>query len=57
MNKVDQLYKAMSEAMDNIDDNMSYVVFALAVAKLLKEEYGEHNFSNFQETLKYSLTE
>ena len=53
--KSDDLAKAIDKAMIKIDDSMSYKDFALAVGKILKEEYGKHNFEGFMEVLHNDL--
>ena len=51
----DALAKAIDKAMIKIDDSMSYTDFALAVAKILKDEYGSHNYEPFIKVLKENL--
>lgn len=51
----DALAKAIDKAMIKIDDSMSYKDFALAVGKILKEEYGKHTFEGFMEVLHKDL--
>jgi len=51
----DSLAKEINKAMIKIDDSMSYVDFALAVSKILKEEYGSHNYKRFMEVLNKDL--
>lgn len=51
----DALAKAIDKAMIKIDDSMSYEDFALAVGKILKEEYGSHLFGKFMEVLHKDL--
>ena len=53
--KSEALAKAMDNAMIKIDDSMSYEDFALAVGKILKEEYGSHNYKKFMEVLHKDL--
>jgi predicted esterase YcpF (UPF0227 family) len=53
--KSDALSDEINNAMIKIDDSMSYKDFALAVSKLLKEEYGQHNFDPFMDELKKDL--
>lgn len=53
--KSDDLAKAIDKAMIKIDDSMSYKDFALAVGKILKDEYGSHNFAGFMEVLHKDL--
>ena len=47
----DSLSKDMLSSIEKIDDNMSYTDFALAVAKILKEQYGKHNYEKFMKVL------
>jgi hypothetical protein len=51
----DALAKAMDKAMIKIDENMSYTDFALAVGKILREDYGKHNFGPFMKVLHKDL--
>ncbi len=45
----------ISKAISEIDDSMSYVDFAQAVAQVLVEDYGAQNFEGFVSELKKSL--
>ena len=47
--------KAMNDAIETVDENLSYKDFALAVAAILKDEYGSHNFTPFMEVLHAEL--
>ena len=49
------LAKEIDKAMIKIDDSMSYTDFALAVGKILKDEYGSHNYKGFMEVLHKDL--
>ena len=51
----DSLAKEISKAIIEIDDSMSYKDFALAVGKILKEQYGSHNFEEFMQVLHKDL--
>jgi hypothetical protein len=51
----DALAKAIAKAIDKIDDSMSYKDFAHAIAKILKDDYGAHNFKPFIEELNKQL--
>jgi hypothetical protein len=53
--KAQSLSVAINDAMMQIDDSMSYRDFAIAVAILLKDEYGSHNFGPFMEVLHAEL--
>ena len=54
-NKAAQAAKAMDDAIASVDDSLSYKDFALAVAAILKDEYGSHNFDPFMEVLHAEL--
>ena len=51
----DLLAKEIDKAMIKIDDSMSYKDFAEAVATILRDEYGQHNYKGFIEELKNNL--
>ena len=53
--KSQSLANAINAAMLQIDDSMSYVDFADAVASILIDEYGTHNFNPFMEVLHARL--
>ena len=53
--KSQSLANAINAAMLQIDDSMSYVDFADAVASILIDEYGTHNFTPFMEVLQCSI--
>ena len=55
-NQVSQVAKAIDNAISSVDDSLSYKVLASAVAKILKDEYGSHNFGPFMEVLKGELS-
>jgi len=50
-----QLAEAINNAMMQIDENMSTSDFALAVAKVLNDEYNQANKSYFLDVLKVNL--
>lgn len=54
-NKVEQTAKAIDDAIASVDESLSYKDFALAVAKILKDEYGTQNFNPFMEVLHAEL--
>lgn len=54
--QVHELYKGINNSINKIDDNMGYEYFALAVSKVLKEEYGSHLFYAFMEVLSEDLS-
>ena len=51
----DQAAKAIDAAIESVDESLSYKDFAIAVAKILKNEYGAHNFNKFMEVLHAEL--
>ena len=51
----DLLSTKINKEMIKIDDSMGIKDFALAVAKILKEEYGSHNFEEFHNIIKKEL--
>jgi hypothetical protein len=53
--QANELAKLINSAIDSIDDNLSYKDFAMAVAIILKDEYGSHNFEPFMGVLHGEL--
>lgn len=53
--EADALAKEINTAMIKIDDSMSYKDFAVAVATILRDEYGTRNYMPFIEELKKNL--
>jgi hypothetical protein len=53
--KSETLQLAIAKAINEIDESMSYQDFAIAVAKVLKEDYGSQNFQPFMKSLKDEL--
>ena len=51
-----QLASAINTSMDDIDENMSYKDFAMAVASILKDNYGTHNYQPFMDELTKNLS-
>jgi len=45
----------MDQAIAGVDESLSYSDFAKAVATILKDEYGAHNFNPFMEVLHAEL--
>lgn len=45
----------INKVIDSIDDSMHYGVFAKAIAKVLKDEYGSHNIKPFMDVLHAEL--
>ena len=53
--KADLAAKAIDQAIAGVDESLSYSDFAKAVAIILKDEYGAHNFNPFMEVLHAEL--
>jgi 3-methyladenine DNA glycosylase Tag len=51
----DALARSIDKAMIKIDDSMDVKDFAKAVAKILQEQYGSHNYDKFLTALKDDL--
>lgn len=51
----DKLAAEIDKAMIKIDDSMSYKDFAAAVATILRDQFGSHNYLPFIEELKKNL--
>lgn len=51
-NKSDKLASAINKSIDKIDDSLSIEYFAEAVANILREQYGSHNYSTFDKIVK-----
>ena len=51
----DKLSRAIDTEIGKIDDSMSYVDFAHAVAKTLKDSYGKHLYKKFIVELQREL--
>lgn len=54
-NKAAEAAKAMDDAIASVDESLSYKDFALAVATILKNEYGSQNFGPFMKVLHAEL--
>ena len=53
----DELAIAINSAIVDIDDSMSYVDFAQAVGKVIRDEYGTHLYKEFKKEINKSLKE
>lgn len=53
--QADAVAKAIDSALTSVDESLSYSDFAKGVAKVLKDEYGSHNFGKFMEVLHAEL--
>jgi hypothetical protein len=51
----DVLKAGILKAINAVDESLSYEDFALAVASVLKDEYGTHNFVPFLDVLQKAL--
>ena len=51
----DELAKQLDKIIDKIDDSMDIKDFAQGVAKILKNNYGTHNYNDFMKVLKDNL--
>jgi hypothetical protein len=49
------LANLINDAIMQVDESLSYRDFAVAVAIILKEEYGTHNFGKFMDVLHAEL--
>lgn len=50
-----QLAGLINKSIDSIDENLSYTDFAEAIAYILKQNYGSHNYEPFIDVLKNNL--
>jgi hypothetical protein len=51
----DKLAAEINKSINKIDDSMSYTDFATAVAKILIDDYGKHNYEPFMKVLHAQL--
>jgi len=51
----EQLAEDIYDAINNINDSMSYQDLAFAVARVLEDSYGTHNYDRFISELKSNL--
>jgi len=51
----DAVKTGILKAINAVDESLSYTDFALAVAAVIKEEYGDHNIKPFMDVLKKQL--
>lgn len=51
----DAVKKGILKAINAVDESLSYKDFAIAVAKVIKDEYGTHNIKPFMEVLHKEL--
>ena len=50
-----ELAEKINKVLEKHDPDLSVIEFAEAIAELVKEEYGEHNFYKFGSALESSL--
>jgi len=53
--KSDKLYVLINKSIGKVDDSLSITDFALAVSKVVKEDYGSHLQDKFIKKLKSEL--
>ena len=53
--QADLAAKAIDQAISGVDESLGYKDFAKAIATILKNEYGTHNFNPFMEVLHAEL--
>jgi hypothetical protein len=51
----DKLSTEINKAIMKVNDSMSYEDFAKAIAKILMDEYGQHNYAPFMKVLHSEL--
>jgi len=51
----DALSKEILKSIDKIDESLSYSDFAIAIAKILKDQYGSNNYGPFMKVLHKEL--
>ncbi len=51
----DAVKKGILKAINAVDESLSYTDFAIAVAQVIKDEYGSHNIKPFMEVLHKQL--
>jgi len=54
--QADLAAKAIDQAISGVDESLGYKDFAKAIATILKNEYGTHNFIPFMEVLHAELS-
>ena len=54
--KADKLVPLMVKAIEKVDDSLSYTDLAIAVAEIIKEQYGDHNIVPFMKELHKQLS-
>ena len=54
--KSDKLYVLINKSIGKVDDSLSITDFALAVSKVVKEDYGSHLHDKFIKIIKNELS-
>ena len=54
--KSDKLTPLLINAIDKVDNSLSYTDFAIAIANIIKDEYGSHNIKPFMAILQKELS-
>lgn len=54
--KSDKLTPLLINAIDKVDNSLSYTDFAIAIANIIKDEYGSHNIKPFMAVLQKELS-
>ena len=54
--KSDRLYSMINKDIDRVDDSLSITDFALAVSKIVVDEYGSHLYDKFIKIIKKELS-
>lgn len=54
--KSDKLTPLLMNAIDKVDNSLSYTDFAIAIANIIKDEYGSHNIKPFMAELQKQLS-
>lgn len=54
--KSDKLTPLLINAIDKVDSSLSYTDFAIAIANIIKDEYGSHNIKPFMTVLQKELS-
>ena len=53
--KSEKVIPHILKAIDKVDDSMSITDFALAVTKIVQNEYGSHLYDDFKQIVKIKL--
>mgnify|MGYP001277764629 CR=1 FL=1 len=53
--KSDKLVPFINKAIDKVDDSLSITDFALAVTKIVEQEYGSHLYADFFKIVKVKM--